>query len=213
VKAPSRLSVDLWWVDIPGQERAFFTSAKEVWHHAGEAAHAQLAAAQVFRGTFALRSASVEHTGDFSSMVESFRKARACTDTTQAQPGAIRPFGLTSHPRHRPRLARPVLGRRRHGADEGLRRLEKLEWSDPGNRMVRQVLAGALDELAGHAFAAADPRALPAPVVGDCCRGHRCGDGLLPAAIRKGAAGGPNCGGPSLEKARSLLTQEHASSP
>jgi hypothetical protein len=76
VKAPSRLSVDLWWVDIPGQERAFFTSAKEAWHHAGEAAYQQVAAAQVFRGTFTLRSASIEHTGDFTAMAESFRKAR-----------------------------------------------------------------------------------------------------------------------------------------
>jgi hypothetical protein len=74
VKAPSRLSVDLWWVDLPSHERAFFTSAKEAWHHAGEAAYAQFAAAQVFRGTFRLTPASVEHTGDFTAMAESFRK-------------------------------------------------------------------------------------------------------------------------------------------
>jgi hypothetical protein len=48
VKAPSRLSVDLWWVDIPGQQRAFFTSAKDAWHHAGEGAYARLAAAQAW---------------------------------------------------------------------------------------------------------------------------------------------------------------------
>jgi hypothetical protein len=77
VKAPSRLSVDLWWVDIPGQKRAFFTSAKEAWHHGSEAAYAQLAAAQVFRGTFGLRPGSVEHTGDLTAMAESFRKAQA----------------------------------------------------------------------------------------------------------------------------------------
>jgi hypothetical protein len=65
VKQPSRLSVDLWWVDLPSHERAFFTSAKEAWHHAGEAAYQQLAAAQVFRGTFALHRGSIEHTGDF----------------------------------------------------------------------------------------------------------------------------------------------------
>ena len=76
MKAPSRLSLDLWWVDIPGQQRAFFTSAKDAWHHAGKATHQQLAAAQVFRGTFALRPPSVEHTGDFTAMAESFRKAR-----------------------------------------------------------------------------------------------------------------------------------------
>jgi len=70
------VSVDLWWVDIPGQERAFFTSAKDAWHHAGKATHQQLAAAQVFRGTFRLTPASVEHTGDFTAMAESFRKAR-----------------------------------------------------------------------------------------------------------------------------------------
>ena len=74
---PVGRSVDLWWVDIPGQERAFFTSAKDAWHHAGEAAYQQLAAAQVFRGTFALRPASVEHTGDFTAMAESFRNLRA----------------------------------------------------------------------------------------------------------------------------------------
>jgi len=45
----------------------------EAWHHAGDAASQQLAAAQVFRGTFALRRASVEHTGDFTAMLESFR--------------------------------------------------------------------------------------------------------------------------------------------
>ncbi len=28
---------------IPDQERAFFTSAKDAWHHAGEAAYQQLA--------------------------------------------------------------------------------------------------------------------------------------------------------------------------
>jgi hypothetical protein len=39
LKAPSPFSVDLRWVDIPGQERAFFTSAKEAWQHAGEAAY------------------------------------------------------------------------------------------------------------------------------------------------------------------------------
>jgi len=78
VKTPSRrLSVDLWWVDLPGQERAFFTSAKDAWHHAGEDAYQQLAAAQVFRGTFALRPGSAEHTGDFTAMAESFSKARA----------------------------------------------------------------------------------------------------------------------------------------
>jgi hypothetical protein len=53
---------------------ASFTSAKDAWHHAGEAAYQQLAAAQVFRGTFALRPGSVEHTGDFTAMAESFRK-------------------------------------------------------------------------------------------------------------------------------------------
>jgi hypothetical protein len=75
VKPPYRLSVDLWWVEAPGQERAFFTSAKDAWHQADEAAYQQLAAAQVFRGTFALRPGSVEHTGDFTAMAESFRKA------------------------------------------------------------------------------------------------------------------------------------------
>ena len=76
MKQAPRLSVDLWWVEVPGQERAFFTSAKQAWHHAGEAAYQQLAPAQLFRGTFRLTSASVEHTGDFTAMAESFRKAR-----------------------------------------------------------------------------------------------------------------------------------------
>ena len=77
MKAPARLSVDLWWVEVPGQERSFFTSAKDAWHHAGAAAHEQLAAAQVFHGTFALRPGSADHTGDFTAMAESFRKHSA----------------------------------------------------------------------------------------------------------------------------------------
>ena len=86
MKAAARLSVDLWWVDIPGAERAFFTSAKAAWHHAGEAAYSQLAAAQVFRGTFTLRASSAEHTGDFSAMAESFRKAHEFTPQSPGGP-------------------------------------------------------------------------------------------------------------------------------
>jgi hypothetical protein len=73
-------------VDIPGQERVFFTSAKEAWHHAGEAAYQQLAAAQVFRGTFRLAPASLEHTGDFAAMAEAFRKAREFTPQSSGAP-------------------------------------------------------------------------------------------------------------------------------
>jgi|GEM_PF-3553740 len=97
MKAAARLSVDLWWVDIPGAERAFFTSAKAAWHHAGEAAYSQLAAAQVFRGTFTLRASSAEHTGDFSAMAESFRKLN-----TRARRPALPPL--------EGRAARDVLG-------------------------------------------------------------------------------------------------------
>ncbi len=86
MKAPSRLSVDLWWVEVPGQERAFFTSPREAWHHAGEAAYQQLAAAQVFRGTFALRPASAGHTGDFTAMAESFRNARESARQATSEP-------------------------------------------------------------------------------------------------------------------------------
>ncbi len=82
MKAASRLSLDHWWVELPGQERAFFTSAKEAWHHAGEAAYQQLAAAQVFHGTFALRPASAEHTGDFTAMAEPFRQSRNRLENT-----------------------------------------------------------------------------------------------------------------------------------
>jgi hypothetical protein len=86
VKPRSRLSVDLWWVELPGQERAFFTSTKDAWHRAGEAAYQQLAAAQVFRGTFALHRGSVEHTGDFTEMAESFRKAQEFTPQSPGGP-------------------------------------------------------------------------------------------------------------------------------
>jgi hypothetical protein len=68
----ARFSVELWWVDIPGEPRAFFDSSSAAWTHAGRAAE-RLLPAQVYRGTCVVRPESVEHVGDFSSMVESFR--------------------------------------------------------------------------------------------------------------------------------------------
>jgi hypothetical protein len=49
-----RLTIELWWVDIPGEPRAFLESSAAAWTHAGRAAE-QLAAAEVFRGTLAVR--------------------------------------------------------------------------------------------------------------------------------------------------------------
>ena len=57
----------------PGEAREFFDSSAVAWTHAGRAAE-RLLAAQVFRGTFVVRSDSVEHVGDFTAMVESFRR-------------------------------------------------------------------------------------------------------------------------------------------
>jgi hypothetical protein len=72
----ARLTVELWWVDIPGEPRAFFDSSPAAWTHAGGSAE-RLLPAQVYRGTFVVRPDTVEHVGDFTSMAESFRKHHA----------------------------------------------------------------------------------------------------------------------------------------
>jgi hypothetical protein len=81
----ARISVELWWVDIPGEPRAFFDSSAAAWTHAARAAE-RLLPAQVYRGTFVLRPDTVEHVGDFTSMVESFRNHRALMASQPSKP-------------------------------------------------------------------------------------------------------------------------------
>jgi hypothetical protein len=74
--SPAQVTVEMWWVETPGEPRAFFDSSTAAWTHAARAAE-RLLPAQVFRATFVVRPATIEHVGDFTSMAESFRKHHA----------------------------------------------------------------------------------------------------------------------------------------